>query len=340
MENIFIISSPFQILSAIEANNNHSKGESLFVFFLGKNELQNSFILKIVDKFIEGQVVHVDYSDEVGFLTAKIKLLKSLKKKKFNNVFVGDYQEFSMQLFACNLNYDKLYVLDDGTSTLVLNNQLIDSITHIRCNNDKITGRNIIKWLLVVSYGLKLKRKVQVNWFTMFEFNPMNKANIIKHQFEYMRSARVEVNSADASASSKRVYFIGSNLVNAGVVKSKENYLDLLTKIRSHYATYEFIYLPHRLEDKNVLKELVSNCNIELLQLDNIIELAFIENSIVPAHICSFYSTALYSLKLIYPLCNIDLVTLEKELLNETYIEMVEDIEIYYKQFFKTILLN
>ncbi|GAA3931659.1 hypothetical protein GO495_15915 [Chitinophaga oryziterrae] len=338
MRNIFIVASPLQLAGALEAKNKFNGVNSIFVVFIGKNELQNSFMLKIIKRFIDDEIIYIHYTSDLWFLNRKMKLMKKMRNERFLNLFIGDYREFSMRSFACNLAYDKLFLLDDGNSTLVLNSQLVDHITSMRGSYGKMTVRDIFKQLLAYANGLSVKRNVNINWFTMFEFKPLNNGEILKHQFEYLKSSAINV--AWESNYSTKIYFIGGEMVKSGVMRSIEIYIDLIRKVRTYYAPFEFIYLPHRYEEKETLEVLANICDLKILRLDNIVELGFIESNIVPSHICSFYSTALYSLKLLYPHCSIEIVTLQKDLLNEEYIEAVENVQSYYKQIFKTILLN
>ncbi|MGZ3901142.1 MAG: hypothetical protein ACXVJP_21885 [Mucilaginibacter sp.] len=341
MKGIFVAASPFQLISAIEARH-ATNVEGVFVIFSSKNTLTTGFLENIAQNFItQDEVIIVPYNpDKIKFLSSKFRLLKKLKKREFDYAFIGHYSEFSMNLFACNLKYKKLFLLDDGNATLEFNKRLVDKETTIECGNLK-TLANILKRFTLVLNGLKGKKKVKVNWFSAFEFKPENGGQLIRHQFEYLKStykSSKEIN-LDTPPLDDKVYFIGTSLVFNKIIKSNELYIDLIRRIKAYYKNFKLIYLPHRDEDTNDLNELKAAIeDLEIVRLNNILEVAFIMNNILPTQICSFYSTALYSLKLIFPDCKIDFVEMDKKILYDQYIDEISLVESYYKKIFKSIL--
>src|SRR5437588_5351062 len=113
MKGVFVAASPFQLISAIEAKHAIAL-EGLFVIFLSRNNLTNTFMTNIAQDFITDEVIFVPYNpSKFKFVNSKIRLLRQLKKQVFDYAFIGHYSEFSMNLFACNLKYNKLFFLDD-----------------------------------------------------------------------------------------------------------------------------------------------------------------------------------------------------------------------------------
>jgi len=334
MKNVYIAASPLQLISAIEARNRFKGNKHTFVVFLTNIPRQTSFIEAIVKMFItEDEIIYVDYKNKLSSAIGKMNLLKRLQKTRFDNAFVAHFAEFFMRLYICNLNYKSLFLLDDGTATLVYNKQLTEKVTCVRCSI-KLAFKGVTKYIFLLKNRFNIERKVEINWFTMFDFNPSNDNIYIRHKFEYLKSKYI--NSTSVTANNK-VYFIGPGLVHDNIVKSNDIYIELVKKIRTQYSQFEFIYLPHRLENLDDLVILTRDTDIQIVQFDNVLEVAFISNNIVPRHICSFYSTALYSLKLLYPQCKIDFMEIDKDYVNTQYVEVVTTIEEYYKTLFNSI---
>ena len=336
MKNIYIVASPFQLISAIEARHKFKGDGDTFVIYLNTNQLQTAFLKRIVNSFLDIDVIYVEYKSRRNSVAEKVKLLKKLRRTQFDYVFIGHYAEFFNQLYVCNLKFKDLVLLDDGTQTLVYNNDITEKSVTINCLKDRAI-RNLPKAFYILANGLSLSRKVVINWFTMFDFVPKNGGGYTRHKFEYLKNKHIDYTSA-VSDGKQKVYFIGSDLVRNKIVKSNEIYNALVKKIREHYAGYEFVYLPHRYEVLSDLSPLMSETDIELVQFDNILEVAFIENNVIPTQICSFYSTALYSLKLLYPQCEINFIEIDKNLLNPNFVDIVSQIEAYYKELFISIL--
>ena len=103
-------------------------------------------------------------------------------------------------------------------------------------------------------------------------------------------------NKKDNQKKQKTVYILGTILLVHNIIKKKLfiNFLELICK---KYCKYKIYYIPHRLE-KNF--DFLRHLDMEILKPELPIELHIIFQDSIPSIIISFYSTSLFSLKLIY----------------------------------------
>lgn len=91
---------------------------------------------------------------------------------------------------------------------------------------------------------------------------------------------------------------IGQDLVESNIMSEKK-YLEMLERFLQKIPNEKVIYIPHRSE--NLLKlEKIHTKNIEVQKNEMPIELHLIENRLKPKAIYSAFSTALFTLKMIY----------------------------------------
>jgi hypothetical protein len=127
-------------------------------------------------------------------------------------------------------------------------------------------------------------------FFTIFQNNKKKKF-YLKNNFFFLKK-----NIKKIQRKEKSVYILGTVLLVYKII-SKRMFVNFIKLICARYKNYKIYYIPHRLE-KN-FNFLIGN-NIELIRPALPIELQIISKESIPNIIISFYSTSLFSLKLIY----------------------------------------
>jgi len=107
------------------------------------------------------------------------------------------------------------------------------------------------------------------------------------------------------------MFFLGQPLKRAFSLDD-DLYIQYLAHIFKYYSDYsKIIYIPHRAEEKKLIKR-IKNSNLShkltVLNIDMPIELYVLENNIEIKHVSSFISTALFTLKKMYPEAIVDSV--------------------------------
>jgi|GEM_PF-2757678 len=128
--------------------------------------------------------------------------------------------------------------------------------------------------------------------FTMFE----SKSNGLKlNDFTNIRERILAKNIRQ-----KRHVVIGNNFVELGICSRKTYYKALKAMILSQPSNSKFVYISHRGEFEENLKDINKEFNFDLIRMSLPIELLQIELEIQPLTIHTILSTALFSMQLIY----------------------------------------
>lgn len=260
--NLYIVESPLQLLCAYEAIKVEGQSEyCLLIRQTGRGNNDKHLITCVEKLRLNYQVITVRTDKVIFDLVKNVFFLIEILSKSYNKTYLGSYYSSFLKLIRKFSRQKEVFYLDDGAATLRAQNEIEEN-------------------------------KCVINWFTFFNINPIDNQKIYKHNFnslKYMLKNR-EV---------KLSYFIGQpyeKMINF----SEEIYLSCLKEISKDYSKENpLIYIPHRIEDISILNEVE---NIYILYIDTPVEMFFVLDSIyIPERIYSCYSTALFSLKGIFP---------------------------------------
>ena len=318
MKNLYIVSSPFQCISAMEAKTQLGLDENILIaIYYSKDGEKTYEQMREVFK-----LSHWDEVIEIGLERKKSKyfenlsLIKRLKKDAYNMIFTGHFGQFQNILLS-NLKANQIFALDDGAATLRWHkSELNPNLEHPLRLSKKI------KMLRYSLLGLKTDfDKKRINYFTMFDLEPYYGETIIQNQFIFMKKF-----IANKKIDDEIVYFIGQALYDEKIVE-KETYLEYLEKAKSHLVTQnkKIIYIPHRREEN--LKDLnyLVDDNFKIQRLPTSVEIYLLGLDVLPSSIYSFYSTALFSIHKIFGIeatavyVNSDSIKIYKEGIEDAY---------------------
>ncbi|WP_072682439.1 polysialyltransferase family glycosyltransferase [Arcobacter sp. LA11] len=286
MENLFIITTPFQLLGSFEAISKFElKNNTLIVL---DNNLTNN--MNQLSRLIE-QNKHL-YSNIIRFGGDKkskffknVKLIKKFQKKSFKNVFIGDLGSIQ-KIFISNMKSEKLFLLDDGGKTILIHNEIKE-------------GKNLfkdgIRQLRFKLLGIKTSTTKIINFFTFFNLETINDIDIINHDFEYFK----KINNLINKEIEDKIYVLGQPLVENRRV-SDDTYIDYLNKVISKFPKCEVYYLMHRREEKERLLSYTLNRKINIIESKQPGEFYFAELDFKPKAIIGINTTLLFSLKRIF----------------------------------------
>ena len=170
--NLFIIRSPLQIINAYEAIEYFDLKNNILVTIdtKGLSNAEQISYLKSNDIKWEKEIRfgNTDQKSKSNFLQY-IKLIKSLKEYKYDNIFIGDYGSIHKIILA-NLKSKNQYLLDDGTTTL---------LRHIQFKTDKTKSKFNLRTFRFKLFGLKTNTKQLLNYFSIFKLNPNSSEKVI-----------------------------------------------------------------------------------------------------------------------------------------------------------------
>jgi len=331
-KNLFIISSNLQFINAMEAVEYFKLDNIIFLFI-------NISIEEIIINFytsIFNNIKYNFYFYKKGLLSDvnNIKIINNLKKYNYNYIFLG-YFSHQNRLISCNLLYKNLFLIDDGTYTIILHKELFFKeffgtsmlITNKYRNKQKLYNFIFfIKKLFYISFNLKNDFKsYELNFFTIYNLKKTKNEKIIYNNFFYLKN---KISEKKYSYDKHKVFFLGQALYNILDV-STDDYIFYIKKIIYLYkkSNISIIYIPHYREDNEVLIKLskFKSDYFEIKKIDIPIELYLINSSILPFKIASFFSSALFSIKILYPSISIESFIIE----NNRVKERLDIIEIY-----------
>jgi hypothetical protein len=320
IKNLYLVSSPFQCISAIEAKKqlNLNNNVLVVIYYLKDG---NSVISQIRDTLSVTQwdeIIEIGIEKKKSKFSEYISAIKKLKKESFKNLLAGDFGQFSAILMA-NLKIENIYAIDDGIGTMKWHeNELNPNLE----NYVKFSKK--IKMLRYLLFGLKTSYdKKKINYFTMFDLRPYYGEKIIKNEFTFMRDYVLSKKQNNGV-----VYFLGQALLEDKWVKNKD-YIQFLKFIKNYFVlqNIKIVYIPHRRE-KN-LKDLdcLIDENFEIKSLSLPVELYLFSVDKFPFAVCSFMSTALYSIQKIFAIKTMAFYINQKDIL-----ENHDDIENRYNE--------
>ena len=340
---LFIVETPFQLLSAMEAKNyfHNYKSVLLIRYFPERtSSLNNNQIKKMLTltEWFYIETIECNLSTKIS----NYKLffyMKKLQKKytTFNKIFIGEYRSWIHRKYLEILNPQESFLLDDGSVSIEIQKNYLPKYknyfegTNLMSRLDR-TLRTVMFKLLDIR-----ERKLNINLFTCFDLTPYsNQQKIINHQFDFSKKLLKR-----KAILSKTVYFFGSPLSEVALI-SEEYELDLLNKIVQRFKNnqMQLVYLPHRREKKEKLDKITNRFNVELRISKYPAEIEFIMMESIPSCIASFYSTTLISIPKIVNFKEIISFQLDYTQINSDWVESIQNIYDYYKQKLEVIDIN
>ena len=315
--NLHIARSPLQLINIIEAIESLELLNNILIVIERKSQDNNSQIQKVLKS--------VDYRWEKSFyiqktsnsnLLAYVKMIKELKKLSFSHMFTGDIDSISNVIVA-NLRPDKVFLVDDGTSTLKRHEALLQ--------DEKLRFKDKVKLFRFNLFGLRSHTPYKINFFTFFDIHQKADEIIIKNEFKSLKK-RFKL----SASKSDKVYILGQPLYGKEI--SETTFIENLKRILDFYSAKEIIYLKHRYENPTDNIKALLNGRAEIVQNEYPIELDFLIKQEYPQYLTGFFSTALYTLKQMFSEAEVKAFYIPKnEFFNDERAEVVEN----YYDFFR-----
>lgn len=304
MNNLFLITSPLQLINAIEAKEHFKLTSNILVVIFTEHASKNkNQISRLIKEEEWDQVIRFDQrlkNSKTTFLR-QIKLVKLLQKESYNMLFCGDFSSIN-KLIIANVEKQKVYLMDDGATTI---NRHIHELG-VKHSDQKIPLTKKIRHWRFNLFGLKTIPTDTINLFTSYDLTPHGNEEIVRNELKYFKETFLAHATVDNT-----VYFLGQPLSDIEMI-TRETYLGYLKAIRDYYGT-KIVYIPHRAEHTMQDIEAMQDESFEVMYTDLPIELEFITANRYPMQIASFYSSALFTLNIIYPECTITAFEIEAE---------------------------
>jgi hypothetical protein len=280
---LFVVSSPLQLINAVEARDRFHTNEHTTLLFIFKKTIDIKQIQPILDQHWS-QVHYFRWSKltRLFYPLVLARLLKTLPK--IARVYLG--YPFNIRAHIANTCQEETWLLDDGTFTLWVNDQLAEIKSDLwksRSIADHILGRRVSTQYLK-----------QTTFFTCYNIVPKQGQPVVHNDFRCLKS-RI---SADVPVSDE-VLFIGTP-VEKNLVENTDAFIALMHQVKSFYGSQQVVYAAHRYENVAERQRQLAELGINVVQFDTSLEVAFFNAESRPAEIASFTSSALSNLHQIY----------------------------------------
>lgn len=311
--NVFVIETPLQLLNAIEARE-LLRLENCHLVILLSESLPNRVFEVLAQKedwssiqtFVIRSRRRPWNSKLLAFKLTLIAreyyllLLQSLQRRRYEKlirsfgkvevIVLGNYLIDYMRHFANTVAHSALYVLDDGTDTLRINEarkrepatRIVSSVSRFKVFRNKIRNR-YIDW--------NNNEAESITFFTSYDIEVKNEDGLIKNEYRHLRSLTRSVVPVN------EVFFLGQPLVEDGYIQSG-TYTNLLSKIRDCLGPKGFVYIPHRRESSENVESLRRELELSIRKFEWPIEYQIFAKGDVPHVVASFFCSALDNCRL------------------------------------------
>ena len=280
---VALVSSPFQTLCALKAIDEFGCGVTEFYTVEDK---QNTPKIRLLLS---------DYGYNLSVIQQSSNIfhwyLDNKKRDRYETLIVGDIFSFPLLILTSIFAKRKSQVIyvDDGNSTLSINVGLMPDYIYD------------FKWKLVL-FICKLKQ-ISRRLFTMYPIEKYDDMPIVRY------SPLTLINN-NTQIEPKGVFIIGTN--TSALNADTKKYKTTLRQIYNYYYEREPVYYcPHR-RDLNVYDDFCSNNGLIVYDTKVSVEYDFIKSKQYPKVIIGFGSTALYTLKKMFPQSEIYNINMER----------------------------
>ena len=294
-KNLYIVSTPLQLLCAIEAQHHFNTQNNVLVilFFLIDNGKNIDQMFKISEHFPYNKLITYRPNKGINIKTFQNYVLE-LKKYDYNYLFLG-YGTPIYRRMVANIKHNKLYMLDDGIHSITVHNQLHESSNNLLLVQEPKNIKKRLRNIIYFTKGIKVDNDFKdLNFFTMFDLPEYN--DIVTHNFSYVRSIFLKDEQSD-----DKVYILGQPLKKAIEMKPSD-YIDYLKDVLDKHKNKEIVYIPHRTEQiSEELGFLLYSKKVLILHINSPIEIFFMNHGINPVDVYSFMSSALFTINKMFP---------------------------------------
>ena len=191
LKNLFIARSPLQLLNAIEAKEHFHTAHSILLLIYDSNSVNSVQMESLSTLSSFNEVIHFDNarSSKLLKLAHQYRLIKRLQTSDYDYVFSGDYGTIN-QIVVANLHLNTLYLLDDGTMTLVTHKTKLNP-------NHPIKWNKKFKLLRYKLFGLKTKHIHTVHLFTGFTLQPHASEKIVINNYNFLKKTYLKTAQKD-----------------------------------------------------------------------------------------------------------------------------------------------
>ena len=329
---VCVVRSPFQLMCAYEAVKHFDIKNPLLVVIFVRMSLKNNNnqqMVDLIEKLDWKGVYFVNEKLKKSKYFEYVRLLSRIRLQDFKYVFMGDYGNIQ-RVVAANTPSAEVYLIDDGIATYAYHKVLCGGDSEERPFSQRIKGLRF----RVLGFHSVIRSKI--NFFTCLKLKQISDEGIIMHSFQHVREKFYEVPHQESLKYD--MYFLGSAVCEVNLM-TWENYHLAVKEYFDLHEEKKICYMMHRAENKDLLEaEFKDMKNINIAQNKMPIELLFLMSGIYPVRIATTISSAIVTLKKIFPNTYAEAIILKNEQISCGEKETKQDfdrqkIKLLYKEF-------
>lgn len=309
--DVFMVENPHQLLNAVEARHTTAARDPHLIIVPSKDAPQVTFApLVRIDDWESVQYVPLGI-DEMAGLKRRLKFHRSSRIRGYfhhyerrglrkrvdgvarnlgpaRNLFLGNYWIAHMRHFANVLPHDQLFVLDDGTQTLQINDRRKKGLSFDKSKHSKAVLSNIIDRLI----GLRTEQAERLLFFTTYDLDTRKEDGVVNHDYSFLRS------QVGVMPRSEEVFFLGSELRNEGL--SVDRYVEYFQGVQRYFEHDTLVYVQHPRESPQQVERIGRVLRGKMVRFDTPIEYELTFGQRRPRVVASFCSSALETCRVIF----------------------------------------
>ena len=292
--NLFLVTSPFQYICAIEAKEHYKTKNNILLLVKQPREPGISQMARLINNHDWDHIVTIERKHRSFAVPKAIKKISHIcQSNNINHFFHGEYNAWRTKLLLRNLPINKEVYFDDGTLTLSEYERFIKT-------KNVFYRPRLVNDLVIRLHGLKpighLPMSSNLELFTMFDIKkPI--IPLIKNNFNILND-KYRLNSQKKKTSSYAL-FLGQGSIGIAGTK-KEKYIDLIYRF-AEKSKKPVLYTPHRTETEETRTLVQKIPNLTYHKPLYPIEVDIVESNLNISDVGGVSSTALFSIKMIYP---------------------------------------
>jgi hypothetical protein len=250
--NLFLLSTPLQVINAIEAIDQYEIGNEYLIIYYGKIN-----VTKILERFaIKNYMIFNKSSDISRWLLLLLwfrKISKMLTSINIERIFLGEFRVDIVRGLVNSLKYKSIVLIDEGFGTL-------EQIRLCTDGSDKIIEREIsykallrkyLCWVLKINSSLVKIAEVFTVYKSAVEKSDMKLSHNDYRKFKQL-AAKVTVKQEE--------WIVGNDYCEHGLL-TKSDYFLWLNEIAKITIGRDVLYFPHPRENEKKLDEIARKHN-------------------------------------------------------------------------------
>ncbi|MEI7849331.1 MAG: hypothetical protein WCK35_26265 [Chloroflexota bacterium] len=344
-KNLFIVQSPFQLISAIEARDYFKSEYAILILQYSGKQHKNSALQmqQLINQFNNFDEV-IEIQPVSGVLESNLRLLfilkmLQLKSIEFGKIFIGEYRSWYHTFFWNVLVSEEDFVLDDGSVIIELQKNYIPTRKYYDISTGIKRKLKLFFFKLISMLFIDSKDHFHrdIHLFTCFDLAPYHpNQRVIKNNFSVIKKL-----SKTKSVDESKIYFFGACLSELNILSRNQEFA-ALEKVNNYYKSKnkELIYISHRRETGEKLDLLWQMFDLSVLSFSNPAEIQFLLMDSLPFGIASFYSTALFTVSKMFNFNSVESFLLPVDLIPQAYRKNIISVYAEYKKFMTVMDLN